>query len=297
MKRWKGAVIGAGPAGIAAAIQLKRCGIEPLLLERNEAGGLLRNAALVENYPGFPGGIGGRELAELFTIQLAAAGVEITAGEVRNLEYDGNTFLIETPEETYAAESVVIASGTKPKRAEGIMIEGKIRGRVLTEVVPLYGAHESKIVIIGAGDAAFDYACSLSRTNEVTILGRSERPRCIPVLRERCGANPSVSWMPGVAVSALRACGAVVELDYSTLNDGSNLTMQADYVILAVGREPSLDFLAGDVKERLDEFARARKLLLAGDVGNGRMRQTAISVGDGVRAAMEIAASMNGELE
>jgi len=291
MKKWKGAVIGAGPAGIAAAIQLKRCGLEPILLDRDVAGGLLRNAALVENYPGFPGGIGGRELAEIFAKQLAGAGVSITKGEVRNLGMEGDEFHIATDGETYAADSIVIASGTKPKRVEGIDIEDGITDRVVTDVLSLDGVSNSTTAIIGAGDAAFDYACTMSRASDVYILGRSEHVRCIPILRERCNANPRISWMPGVTVRAVRASGAAVELEYSAGKDDNVVTMQADYVILALGREPALDFLGSSVKKRMDELARGKRLFLAGDVGNGHMRQVSISVGDGVKAAMEISAS------
>ena len=104
-------VIGAGPAGIAAAIQLRRFGLDPLLLERDRLGGLLVNANLVENYPGFPEGIRGAELVKLFEAQLRRVGVSISVEEATALDYSDG-FLIQTPRRRLTARIVVIASGT-----------------------------------------------------------------------------------------------------------------------------------------------------------------------------------------
>ena len=108
-------IIGAGPAGISAAIQLKRHGIDPLLLEKGNVGGLLRNAWSVENYPGFPEGISGQELVRLFEEQLKKTNVRTVFEEVLSLDMKNGTFLLETPSRTFSSEKVVLATGTKPK--------------------------------------------------------------------------------------------------------------------------------------------------------------------------------------
>ncbi len=107
------AIIGAGPAGLAAAIQLKRYGIDLLLFEAEAVGGLLRNANLVENYPGFPGGIPGMQLVRLFAEQLQEQGVTVTCARVTGVSEDGGLFRIEAGGQVYHAQILVIATGSQ----------------------------------------------------------------------------------------------------------------------------------------------------------------------------------------
>ncbi len=193
-------IIGAGPAGIATAIQLKRHGIEPVILERGEIGGLLRNANLVENYPGFPDGISGPNLIELFKRQLANTGIAVSSERVLELSHRDEAFFTKTNRRMFRSTTAVIASGTKPTKISEIRITDGINDRIFYEVYPLRGMVNQKIAIIGAGDAAFDYALGLSQNNEVTILNRGEQDRCIPVLRDRCMKSEAISYLTNVCV-------------------------------------------------------------------------------------------------
>jgi len=124
------AIIGAGPAGIAAAVQLKRYGIEPLVFEKGRIGGLLWNANLVENYPGFPEGISGPELVGKLEAQLRKASIDVIYEEVVRLE---EGFGLKTEGGSYTADIVVVASGTEPRRFPGRISE-EVEGRVFYEV-------------------------------------------------------------------------------------------------------------------------------------------------------------------
>jgi thioredoxin reductase (NADPH) len=108
------AIIGAGPAGIAAAIQLKRSGIGFLLLEKNRAGGLLNEANLVENFPGVPNGLAGTTLTARLRRQLSAAGIKIEKDNVRRLGYHNGLFMIQTEKQAIAAGKIILACGTLP---------------------------------------------------------------------------------------------------------------------------------------------------------------------------------------
>ncbi|MDP3185374.1 MAG: NAD(P)/FAD-dependent oxidoreductase, partial [Anaerolineales bacterium] len=180
MNKTETLIIGAGPAGIATAIQLKRFGLPPILLEKDRVGGLLRNANLVENYPGFPNGIPGPKLIALFEKQTRRVGAEVTFDEVTRLDYDGEVFLVDTTRNTFSAKYVIVATGTKPKPLP-IKIPAQVEGKVFSEVWPLAGVKNKRILVVGAGDAAFDYALNLaSRENTVTILNRSHETVCLP---------------------------------------------------------------------------------------------------------------------
>ncbi len=280
------AIVGAGPAGMAAALQLKRSGIEPLLLERERVGGLLLNANLVENYPGFPQGISGIKLAQLFEAQLARWGVEPQFEEVLQLDHDGDAFRLETDKRRITAGIVILASGTKPKGFTDCAISQEAMERIFYEVYPLRGVEKTKIAIVGGGDAAFDYALNLARRNDVHLLHRSSQTKCLPLLWERAQAAPRVSYHANTVITAIERSGTGLLLRLVTSRE--SWTLRADYAIFAVGRVPQLDFLAPGLRERLEQLQARGLLHLVGDVHRGIYRQTAIAVGDGLQAAMKV---------
>ncbi len=320
------AVIGAGPAGVAAAIQLKRGGFDPLVFERDRVGGLLVEANLVENYPGFPDGIAGHELALLMAAHLSRAGVNVVREEVALLERSKDAFSVHTPSGVTTAGTVVIASGTGPKALKGVRISRQAKDRVVYGIRGLEDVRDGRVAVIGGGEAAFDYALNIARHNDVTILHRSSHPRCIPVLRERCEASPRITYHSNTTVEEISATrdGVMLrctgqpagEMDHAaargseretdrTSAGGSELgadhipvggsksetkCITADYVVVAIGRVPCLGFLGSGLVAQLDVLRRAGLLYLVGDVTNASARQAAISAGDGVRAAMEILA-------
>ena len=106
-------IIGAGPAGIAAGIQLKRYGIDPVIIEKDEIGGLVRNANLIENYTGFADGITGVELIDLLKKQAKKAGLKIVSGKVNKIDYCDRQFVIKTSTQELLSHYAIIASGTK----------------------------------------------------------------------------------------------------------------------------------------------------------------------------------------
>ena len=281
-------IIGAGPAGIAAGIQLQRCGLQPVLLERAEIGGLLKNANLVENYPGFPGGITGPALVQLIKQQANDIALSIHSAEVTKLNIkEDNLFLAETSKNVYYSRIVVVATGTQPRRFQDFDIPDELHDTIFYEVYPLLDAAGKEIVIVGAGDAAFDYALNLSWRNKITILNRGLDLKCLPLLWERTKAEPQIEYRENTAITSIkRHPVSGMLLDCST--PGGPVTLRADYLIGATGREPQLDFLSEQVLELAPELEDQGLLYFIGDVKNGLYRQTAISVGDGVRTAMQI---------
>jgi thioredoxin reductase len=293
-------IIGAGPAGLATALQLQRYGVDALLLEGGYAGGLLHNANCVENYPGFPGGISGPELVRLFIAQAEQIGVRLTHELVLSLDYSGVSapsanqegwFSIQTAERSYQARRVVIASGTRPVPLSGVSIPVELKDRFFYEVYPLLETEGRHIAILGAGDAAFDYALNLRRRNRVTILNRGDRVSCLPLLWERASAEASIEYRPN---TSLRRVFATPEgrfgLECATPN-GLEM-MSADALLAAIGREARLDFIAPSLRWQLADLESQGLLYCVGDVKNGLHRQTAIAVGDGIIAAMKIYQSL-----
>lgn len=288
-------IIGAGPAGVAAAIQLKRYGLDPVLLEKEAVGGLLRNAHWVENYPGFPEGISGMDLVRLFERQLERWDVPVHFEEVLEVTNGEGLFRMKTSLRSMAAEFVVVATGTVPLSIPDLPIPDDTQDRIFYEVYPIRDIAGQKIAIIGAGDAAFDYALHLSGKNEVVILNRGHRVTCLPLLWDRSRTDKNISIREGVSIQSVAK--ADDKLSLTVQSEDKPKTVVVDYLLIAVGREPRLDCISGDVQASLDRLMREGKIHLIGDVQNGRYRQTAISVGDGVKTAMRIYHTMRSGID
>ena len=277
------AIIGAGPAGTATAIQLKRSGCDFLLLEKNAVGGLLREANLVENFPGIPKGLPGRLLAARLQRQLAAAGIIAEKTAVRRLGYHDGRFTIHSEKRTLTAAKVVLACGTLPLPFAPPLDLPQLQGRTFTSVLPLLKKEKQTIAVIGGGDAACDYALNLARKNRVHLVIRSGRPRALPLLLDRCRRHPNITIHENSPVLAAAAAtdGVILKTREKEI--------VCQHVLTAIGREPALHFLEPDLRTFLAELQRQKKIYIVGDAGNGIFRQAAIAAADGLHAAMEIA--------
>lgn len=278
-------IIGGGPAGISCAIQLKRYGIEPLMLEKENLGGLLLNANNLENYPGFPEGIKGTELVELMKKQLKVHKIEVLFEEVINLIHNEDFFEIKTNESIYHSKFVVISSGTKPKEFKDCIIPSKLASKIFYEVYPLVKLKNKKIAVVGAGDAAFDYALNLGRHNNVIILNRGKTSKCIPILLKRVEKSSKINYKKNVKIKSIFSSpGNTIKLSCITPKGAWNVVV--DYLLFAIGRVPCLDFLSSEVSKK--NLKNNSQLYLAGDVKNDIFRQTAIAAGEGIFTAMKI---------
>ncbi|UCF10843.1 MAG: NAD(P)/FAD-dependent oxidoreductase, partial [Candidatus Bipolaricaulota bacterium] len=281
-------VVGGGPAGVAAAVQLRRHGLEVLLFEADAIGGLTRNAHSMENLPGFPDGITGPQFARRLAEHLTSAGVDPVHEEVASIAYDGG-FELCTERARHRIGRLVIATGTEPIPLDDPEIGPAVASRVLYEVHRIARIEGSRVAIIGAGDAAFDYALTLSARNEVTILNRSKRRRCLPLLWERCRATRSITYLENTRVTRIEE--GERGLSVGTTGRSGEQHLDVDYLIAAIGRRPRMPALDPRLEGRVGPLKEAGILFLAGDVRGGRTRQASIAFADGVRAAMEIAAA------
>jgi len=283
MNKEKIVIIGAGPSGITCAIQLKRYGFEPLLIEKDEVGGLARNANLIENYPGFPSGITGYELAELFRRQMTRFNISVHKMEVTDLDYNEGNYLIKTNEGSIEAKTVIVASGTIPEELSDY--DEDVKNRILYDVESLKSVKGKDILIVGGGDAAFDYASGLSLNNNVTIIHRGNETSCLPVLFERAKKIRSIRYLENCAVKEIVKDGEKLVLRYFSEKD---FEIHIDYVIGAIGRKPNVGFLSEKLLKAYKEEKEVKSLYFIGDVMRGFYRQVGIAVGDGLLAAMEV---------
>jgi thioredoxin reductase len=287
MKTHDIAIIGAGPAGISAAIQLHRFGLDYLILEGNTFGGLLNNANLVENYPGFPGGITGPDLVEKLDEQTRSLGINVAYSEVLSVQYKNDKYHIRCNDEEYSSTFLIIASGTKPITFTDFEIPPNLQQQIYYEVQSLTSLTDSKVVIAGGGDAAFDYALNLARRNEVIILNRNSAPACLRLLQERANRSNQITYHGSTSILHIEETDSG-EIELFCESYGGKLNLKANILIGAIGRIPQCDFLPANFLSSASNLELKGLLYWIGDVRNGIERQVAIAAGDGIRAAMKV---------
>jgi thioredoxin reductase len=278
-------IIGAGPAGIACATQLKRYNIDSTIFEMDEIGGLVKNANLIENYPGFPNGITGIKFIQLLKKHVQLNKFSIKNEIVESVTYSKESFNIKTNNSEYSSQYLVMASGTKPIVPKFPKIPENANCNVFFNIYDLGEISQKTVAIIGAGDCAFDYAMNLGNENRVIIINRSENIKALPILQERVFAHQNIKYLNNTSIENIELVNNKLYLTYA-LEKGP---LKVDYLLIAVGREPILDFM--DI-ELLDN----PKLFQIGDVKNGLFRQTSIAIGDGTFAAMKINSMLTKEL-
>jgi thioredoxin reductase (NADPH) len=282
------AVIGGGPAGIAAAVYLKRTGFTPAVFEKKVPGGLLRNAQCVENYPGFPGGISGPALAGRLAEHLRRWNILTIREEVKRIGRDRAGYIVTTAFNTHLAKAVIVATGTRPAEFK-IPVAGRVGGMVFREVADMpRSISGNRVIIIGGGDAAFDHAISLREGGcAVTVVSRSE-PCCLALLRERAASIGTRTVIGAIPKKIRKNDGHLsLECGYGR----KRLELEADYLVIACGREPAMPDFDGKIRRNLGKKpgkieTNIDGLFFAGDIIRGRHRQAGIAVGDGILAAM-----------
>ncbi len=281
------AIVGGGPAGMAAAMQLQRYGLNPTLYESNELGGLLRNANFVENYLGFPDGISGTALVNDFSRQLTQFDVNVKNERVSRILSTDPGFTLELTQHVKEFDLLVLATGTKPISISTEFTPVELAERVMYEVVDLRHHRDSKITIVGAGDAAFDYALQLANFNDVFINNRSDRMRALKPLIERVRNHERIEYREWHELLHVES-GKGQKLNLTWQTKSGEVTESSDELLCAIGREPNLDCIGEAMLPRLSELQEAGRLFIIGDLANDRYRQTSIAVGDGIKAAMQI---------
>lgn len=276
------AVIGAGPAGITAAVQLHRAGIATLLFESAEAGGVIRAAWRVENFPPFPSGSPGSAIAKRFREHLQS--FEIAAIKARvNEIFAENPFRIVTDQGEFTSRCVILACGLCRIPLE---VPEEIRP-FLWEGYELPEKSSRRVLIVGGGDVAFDQAARWSEAGfETWLVHRNTRPKALPRIIEaakdsgvRVIQSPIAQWQ---ALSE-----GVVRKDISD-------TAVFQYIAPHIGRTPKAPAVSGKAgpvslnREGRGGETSVKGLFVAGDICRGRMRQVSIAIGDGMQAALAI---------
>lgn len=289
-------IIGGGAAGLTAGLYGARAGRRTVLIERMFAGGQIATTHRLENYPGFPQGIGGVEIGMAMMEQAERFGLEIQYDTVNGLELDGAVKTARCEGGDWQAKAVILCMGAEPRRL-GVEREDELRGRGVSYCATCDGAfyQDKAVAVVGGGDTACEdalYLAALAR--KVYLIHRRDELRAAGILRQRVMENERIQVLWNTQVEALLGDGQLEGLALKGENKGE---LQADGLFIAVGTTPQAQLVQGALKLDAqgaivtDERMRTELpgVYAAGDVRATPLRQVVTAAADGAVAATEAA--------
>lgn len=289
-------IIGAGPAGMTAAVYAARANLDTLMLERGVPGGQMANTEDIENYPGFDH-ILGPDLANKMLEHAKKFGARYQFGEVKSI-IDGTPYKkVVTSKETYLAKAVIIASGAEHRKL-GVPGEDRLAGRGVSYCAVCDGAffRDKELVVVGGGDSAVEEGVFLTKfASKVTIIHRRDQLRAQKILQERAFKNEKVDFIWDTVVEEILGDEKVTGVKLYNRKTGERREFPCDGVFIYIGMNPLTDWVRdlGITNEEgyieTDERMRTRLkgIFAAGDVREKNLRQVVTATGDGSIAAME----------
>ena len=290
-------IVGGGPAGLTAAIYAGRAAIKPLVLSGAVPGGQIASTHLVENFPGYPGGVNGAELAMSFQQQAEHFGAEILMEAASEIDLSSRPFTVKTRDKTYTGRTLILATGAFPRRL-GIPGEREFFGRGVSTCATCDGfLYRGKTtVVIGGGDSAIDEGLFLTRfADKVIVVHRRDELRASKQLQERAFAEPKMEFVWDSVATEVLGDETVTGVRVRNVKTDEQTVLEAQGVFVYVGLIPATKLVAGQVELDpagyivTDDHQRTNVpgVFAAGDVQNPEFRQCVVAAGDGATAAIQ----------
>jgi len=292
-------ILGAGPAGLSAAIYAARAELKPLVITGMVLYGQASLTHTIENYPGFPKGIGGMELGQLFEEQAKAFGAEFVFDEVQAVDLSKHPYTVSVYGGEYAADVLIIAMGANNRRLN-VPGEAEFIGRGVSYCGTCDGwfYKDKDIHVVGGGDSALEEAIFLTRyAHSVTIIHRRDTLRAGAILENRARTNPKISFIFDSVVEEIRGDEGVDELLVENVKTGEKAIIPTDGLFIFIGHSPNTRLLEGQLTLepggtiKIDEKFETTKqgVFAAGEIADPHFRQVITSAGMGAAAAISAA--------
>ena len=291
-------IIGAGPAGLAAAVYTGRARLNTLILEKGMPGGQILLTDFVENYPGFPEGVVPFELMEKFRKHAEKFGAKIETDEVKKIQKQGELWQVFGVKGEYPARAVIIATGSVYRKL-GVPGETKLTGRGVSYCATCDGAFfkDKEIAVVGGGDNALTEALFLTKfCRTVKVIHRRDQLRAVKILQERIFANDKIEVLWDSVLEEISGEDRFESITIKNVKDNKTSKVKLDGLFISIGMDSNSEFVKGLVD--LDEWGEIKVsqnmstsqpgIFAAGDVTDACPEQMATAVGTGVGAALAV---------
>jgi thioredoxin reductase (NADPH) len=291
-------VLGSGPAGLSAALYAARAELEPLVLTGTALGGQASLTHIIENYPGFPEGVGGVQLGELFQKQAERFGARFEFDLAKEVDLSQRPFTVRTDNGAqYLADTLIITTGASPNHLN-VVGEELLTGRGVSYCGTCDGwfFKDRKVVVVGGGDSALEEGIFLTRfASSVTIVHRRDQFRAGAILQKRAFQNPKIDFIYDSVVTEIKGEDKVEGVRLKNLKTGEETDFATDGVFIFIGHTPNTWLFKGQIDMDDNGYIITDNTMLtnvpgvfaAGEVNDPHFRQVVTSAGMGAAAAIQ----------
>ncbi|MFN2127224.1 MAG: thioredoxin-disulfide reductase [Anaerolineales bacterium] len=290
-------ILGSGPAGLSAALYAARADLAPIVLTGMELGGQVSLTHIVENYPGFPEGVGGNELVEHFQKQAERFGAKLEFDSATEVDLSRRPFNVKSYNSTYLADTLIITTGATPRHLN-IPGETELTGRGVSYCATCDGwfFKDKDLIVVGGGDSAIEEGLFLTRyAKSVKIVHRRDELRAGQILQNRARSNPKIDFAWNTIITSINGNGSVESVSYKDTITENTGQMDIDGVFIFIGHIPNTQLFENQLKMDEKGYLSVSPLMqtnvpgvfAAGEVADSHFRQVITSAGMGAAAAIQ----------
>ena len=296
-KHVKVLVLGSGPTGYSAALYAARAELQPVVLTGMQLGGQAALTYTIENYPGFPEGVGGAQLGELFQKQAEHFGAVTEFASANAVDLSSRPFKVDTDNGEYQADVLIVGTGASPNHLE-VPGEVELTGRGVSYCATCDGwfFKDKKVVVVGGGDSALEEALFITRyASSVTIIHRRQEFRASPLLQSRAKDHSKINFILDTVVTEVIGTDKLEALKLKNIKTGDETIYETDGLFIFIGHTPNTQMFKDKlemsdlgyikINERMETSVPG--VFAAGEVADPHFRQVVTSAGMGAAAAIQ----------